>query len=179
MGALGLGLIEFWLRFDSVFGLVGFKKEEQMRLLLDTNIVVDYVLNRQEENQKYELLFSLIKIGELDAWISCSQLTDILYILSQGGKKHLSDQAAQIVENLLEHINVYPLQKSEIIRALRSSWQDNEDACIYQCAKSLKADYIISNNKKDFSKSRIAVAQVDEFFLALERAGINFDWVNL
>ena len=38
------------------------------------------------------------------------------------------------------------------------------DACVYQCALKLKADAIITRNRKDFEKSSIRVLDCEELF---------------
>lgn len=47
---------------------------------------------------------------------------------------------------------------------LASVWDDPEDALIYECALSLKADAIISRNAADFQKGVIPIMTCQEFF---------------
>lgn len=47
---------------------------------------------------------------------------------------------------------------------LASVWNDPEDALIYECALSLKADAIISRNAADFQKGVIPIMTCQEFF---------------
>ena len=52
-----------------------------------------------------------------------------------------------------------------IINANSSKFKDFEDGVQYFCAKEIKADLIISNNKKDFKLSDINVLTPKEFCL--------------
>lgn len=58
----------------------------------------------------------------------------------------------------------------DIENALESSWPGFEDAWLYQCAKKLHVDAIITRNKADFERSTIPVYNRTEFFAYLENA---------
>ena len=55
------------------------------RLLVDTNVLVDYLGNREPFSQQARLLMILGKVGEYSLWVSATQITDLVYILSNGG----------------------------------------------------------------------------------------------
>ena len=56
--------------------------------------------------------------------------------------------------------------------AVSSNFDDLEDALIYQAARSVKAEAIITRNQKDFEKSSIPALNSNEFFdwLALHKS---------
>lgn len=58
----------------------------QAKLLLDTNVVVDYLNEREPFYEKARLLMIGGRVGEFELWISSSQVTDLVYILSNGGR---------------------------------------------------------------------------------------------
>ena len=58
----------------------------------------------------------------------------------------------------------YSTEGKIIEDANNSKFKDFEDGVQYFCAKEIKADLIISNNKKDFWESDIFVLKADEFY---------------
>lgn len=58
----------------------------QAKLLLDTNVVVDYLNEREPFYEKARLLMIGGRVGEFELWISSSQVTALVYILSNGGR---------------------------------------------------------------------------------------------
>lgn len=60
------------------------------------------------------------------------------------------------------------LGEYDIENALESSWPDFEDACLYQCAKKLRVEAIITRNQADFERSTVPVYDCAEFFAHLK-----------
>lgn len=58
------------------------------RVLLDTNIVLDFLLQRQPFVTEAEVLWQIIKNGEIQGYVSATTLTNIFYITrkSKGSK---------------------------------------------------------------------------------------------
>ena len=67
------------------------------------------------------------------------------------------------------YARICPSTEADVDAALDSAWDDFEDACVYQCARRLKADAIITRNQKDFARSSIKVFDCDELFAYLEK----------
>ncbi|WP_165045090.1 PIN domain-containing protein [Adlercreutzia sp. ZJ138] len=135
-----------------------------MRLLVDTNIVIDCMQCREPFATDARKLLILGALGELELWLSPSQMTDAFYLLSEGGKKSLADTTKARLATVRKLARLCPLGESVIDAALNSPWDDFEDACLYQCARQVKADAIITRNKKDFQRSTIAVLNCAELF---------------
>ncbi|GAA6622962.1 type II toxin-antitoxin system VapC family toxin [Scytonema sp. NUACC26] len=51
-----------------------------MRVLIDTNILLDYLLNREPFLQDAEALFKTIDSGQVVGYVTATTLTDIFYI---------------------------------------------------------------------------------------------------
>lgn len=139
------------------------------KLLIDTNIVIDYLNGREPYFEKARLLMLAGRVGDFDLWISSSQASDLVYILSDGGKRSLMARTLERLRGLRTFINVYAVGSSEVDKMLASSWADPEDALLFEVALSLKADAIVSRNKSDFESSLIRVFDCEELFDWLER----------
>ena len=88
--------------------------------------------------------------------------TDIFYI----AKKELKDRelALNLLKDVLKTIRIASVTEYNINEALSLNWNDFEDSVQYVIGKSVFAEYIVTRNTTDYSKSRIKVVSPDEFF---------------
>ena len=114
-----------------------------MKLLLDTNILLDCMMDRQPFAADARKLLILGALGEVDLWMSPSQFTDAFYLLTEGGKPRLAESVKLRLLKVKRLARICTLGEYDIENALESSWPDFEDACLYQCAKKLHAEAII------------------------------------
>ena len=120
-----------------------------MRLLLDTNIVVD-ILTKRTGYEDSRMILRYCEAGRAEGLISATTVTDVMYILC----KHISPNAVrEAVQTLLSIVGVAGVLKADIIAAFASDMTDYEDAVQASCAARNKADYIVTRNVKDFEKS--------------------------
>jgi len=122
-----------------------------MKLLLDTNIIVDVLSQRDG----YETSLQLIKhceLGHIEGFVSAITITNVMYIL----RKHIAPNLVrEVVQTLLLMVEVANVTKSDITFGFTSEMKDYEDAVQAACAARIKADYIVTRNIKDFAKSPI------------------------
>ena len=135
-----------------------------MRLFVDTNIVLDYLDERPGYVGPARKLMILGFLHEFDLWMSASQTTDLFYLLTNGGRASEATEVKRTMQRARQFIRVCSLNEADVDAALDSTWNDFEDACGYQCALKLKADAIITRNRKDFEKSSIRVLDCEELF---------------
>lgn len=131
-----------------------------MQILIDTNVVLDVLLNRTPYSANAEQILR-ISDSDVQKFISASSVTDIFYI----ARKELKDKtlAIKLIKRLLKIIHVANVSEQEIILALDSNWSDFEDSVQNSVAQSHNFDMIITRNKKDFSKSNIQIETPSEF----------------
>ncbi len=134
-----------------------------MKLLLDSNIVIDFLAKRQPYCESIEKLMLLGKTGDHELWISTTQANYIFYILGKG-KKNSAYIVKEKMCKLKTFVRFCGLSENGFLNVLDSSWEDLEDACVHEVAVYLSADAIITRNKSDFTKSNIPVYDCDEFF---------------
>ena len=130
-----------------------------MKVLLDTNIVLDIALNREP----YVIdAISLFEIPEekLTFYITPSSITDIYYIT----KKQLThEKSLEFILDLLECCEMCPQTKAVFKKAAQSQFKDFEDAVQYFGAEDAEVDVIITRNQKDFSEATLPVYSPQEF----------------
>jgi len=122
-----------------------------MRLLLNTNIVVDVISKRKGYENSLQLI-RYCELGKVEGFISATTVTDIMYIL----RKHITPREVRnAVQTLLLILDVVDVLKSDITSAFLSDIKDFEDAVQSCCAQRIKVDYIATNNLKDFKNSTV------------------------
>ena len=152
----------------------------QAKLLLDTNVVIDFLDGRNINREETLLLFTAGRVGEFSLWISASQVTDLVYILSEGGKAKLIPNVLERLRLLRTFVNVYAVNTFQIDAMLGTSWKDPEDALLYEVARAISADAIITNNVADFEQDAIRVLNCPDFFKWLEaERGLTYQEVQL
>ena len=112
------------------------------------------------------------RVGEFDLWISASQVTDLIYILSEGGKASLIKEVSEQLQGLRTFVNVFPVSDREIDKMLSSSWKDPEDRLLFEVALTLKANCLVTRNQSDFESNLVPILNCDELFNWLKS---NFD----
>ena len=74
-----------------------------------------------------------------------------------------------MLERLLQIVSVAGVTETEILAALKSGWNDFEDAVQYFTAQNIEVSYIITINKKDYLSADIVVVEPEEFFNLIKR----------
>ena len=118
-----------------------------MRVLVDTNVIIDFVLNRAPFADEATILFQHIEQQTFSAVVSASAVTDIFYLL----KKEKVDAIA-FLKDFLSVVDVLGVDKTIIMYALHSGWTDFEDAVQAQVAIENNIDAIVTRNTKDYSQ---------------------------
>ncbi len=132
-----------------------------MRILVDTNIILDVLLKREAFYQSGKSVLELTEYAEFDEYVSASAVTDIYYIV----RRTLKDAAAarKALKHLFEVVNVAGVSAQDIQRALDMPWDDFEDAVQYSAALSAKLDAVITRDKNGYRSAQIPVYHPEEF----------------
>lgn len=131
-----------------------------MRVVLDTNVVLDLLLERDPFCQQATAIFSLAERGSLNAALCATTITTIDYLLSQSMTKK---QSRKVIENLLELFEVCPVNRAVLQSATLSPINDFEDAVLHESARLSNCQAIITRNGKDFKKATLAILDPAEF----------------
>ena len=140
----------------------------RFRFMLDTNVVIDYLQDREPFRKSSLLLMMLGRIGEFELWLLESQFTDLVFILSEGGKPSLMPDTLEQLRGLRTFVEVHSSGSLGIDLMLASDWSDPEDALIHEAALALQADAIITRNQKDFADGLVKALDCEELFTYLE-----------
>jgi len=131
-----------------------------MRILLDTNILLDIALKRDPHFLFSVKAFKMIDGKAIFGFITATTVTDLYYI----SKKECGhDIAIQFINNLLSVVDVLEVNKKIILLSLNSSFPDFEDAIQINTAKINDVEVIITRNPKDFVETEITILSPKQF----------------
>ena len=136
-----------------------------MRVLLDTDVVLDVVLAREPFAQKSAQLFKLHEQGKIDAYIAAITPINVFYITRKikGGQV-----ARQAVELLLGSFAVCPLSHSVLDEAYKLPFADYEDAVQNAGATANGLDSIVTRDINDYKNATILVLSPTDFLAKLK-----------
>ena len=145
------------------------------KLLLDSNIVIDFINHREPFFDDAKLLMICGRVGEFSLWIASSQVTDLIYILTDGGKKNKIPEILEALRSLRTFINVYAVTDTDVDKMLANSWSDPEDGLLIDLALKMRADAIITRDEDFPETDLIRVQDCKEFFASLkEEEGVSY-----
>jgi predicted nucleic acid-binding protein len=136
-----------------------------VRVLIDTNIVLDFLLQREPFSQDAEFLFQAIDAGQITGYVTATTLTDIFYI---SRKRTCSvEQARQAVSEILTAMVICPIDRAVLESAFNSGLVDFEDAVQIFGAVAQGLDAILTRDSKGFLSSPIPVMSVQELLRSI------------
>lgn len=138
-----------------------------MKILVDTNIIIDTLTGREPFRESAEQIFMLAANQIEDMYITASSATDIYYLV----RKHLhnTEQSKNTMSKLYQLFGILDVTANDCQDALLLDMKDYEDAVISCCAKRNQMDYIVTRNIKDYEHSKVKVLLPDDFIrLALQ-----------
>ncbi len=119
-----------------------------MKIMVDTNIIIDVLLEREPFVEDSCRLLSLCEEHRIDGFISASSVTDIYYLVRK--YTHNTELAYKAIGKVLEIVKVCSVTNNEVILAFQKKAKDFEDCLVAVCAASIHCDYIVTRNIRDF-----------------------------
>ena len=132
-----------------------------MRVLLDTNVVLDYLGANQGFADDAEMVFALAEKRNDIKFVSSSAITDIIYVLKRAVKD--MEIVRRKYQSFRNRISILSVTEQDIDKAFLRNWKDFEDAVQYTVAESNGVDCIITRNKGDFEEDKIPCYTPAEF----------------
>lgn len=118
-----------------------------MKVLLDTNIIVDDALEREPFWEASEQVLLLVEQRQVEGYVSASSFGDLYYIIRRGRGR---DWTLNYLRRLITFCQVATVDQTAINMALTANFRDFEDAIQYSCAVVNQLDAIVTRNPQDF-----------------------------
>ena len=132
------------------------------KVFVDTNVVLDVLLQRYPFWQDSLRIFQFAELGEIEAYVSASSMTDIFYVAN---KKLSTPVARQAIEGLLGLFRVVGVDADDLSNALHVPIHDFEDALQAYCAFKAGADVLLTRDIGGFVNIEMKVVTPGEFNL--------------
>ena len=136
------------------------------RILVDLNVVLDVLFDRQPHARAAESLWRAVEAGRIEALLPAHGLTTAYYLAARHRNAAF---ARRIVQDLMALFGVATVDEGVIRRALALEWPDFEDAVCAAAAEGSGCEAIVTRDPEDFRGSPIdvmdpgtAVARLDQ-----------------
>ena len=121
-----------------------------MKVLLDTNIIVDVALERQPFYAESLQVLSMVYHKRVKGYISASSFSDIYYIVRKAKGRDLT---LDFLERMATLCQIASVNQAAIEMAFNANFRDFEDAIQYSSAVINQLDAIVTRNPRDFAVS--------------------------
>lgn len=130
-----------------------------IHFFLDTNVILDFLMDRRPFSRDAAELFSVSINGKIKIYVSAISFNNLYYVLRQTEGHR---RAIQLVDDLDSMVTVIDLNIAILRSSLKSDMKDFEDAIQYYSALSnSKIQAIVTRNVKDYSERDLLVIQPD------------------
>jgi len=137
----------------------------KIRILVDLNVVIDVIQNRQPFYEDSAGVLDVVARREVSGWLAAHSVTTLYYVISRIRNR---EAAVNAVTGLLESFTVATVDDTVIRKALSLGWTDFEDAVQMAATVADDIDYLITRNIKDFQNGPVPVIQPAAFLALLD-----------
>ena len=136
-----------------------------MRVLVDTNIILDDFLEREPFVEDAAALMEAIESERIVGYVTATTLTNIFYIARRQTRS--IELARQAVSETLTLMEVCLVDHAILEAAFPSNLRDFEDAVHLACAMASRLDAIITRNAQDFAGATLPILSTRELLESL------------
>jgi predicted nucleic acid-binding protein len=138
-----------------------------MRVVFDTNVLLDYLMKRKPFNIIADQIFLLASQKKVEGFVTANSLTDIYYIFR---KVVSTNTAKESILIMLDFLTIIDIVGNDCYSAFYHKIVDFEDALITVCAEKTGADYIITRDADFLSQNAtVKVISPNDFMLIYDK----------
>lgn len=126
--------------------------QKSMVLLIDANIILDVLLARPDFVRESSLIWKLCETEQAKGYVSALTFANLVYIMR---KQLTPDKIEDVLQRLGLIFEFTDLTSGDLSKAAALHWGDFEDAVQAVTAERVHANYIITRNVRDFTKSSV------------------------
>ena len=132
-----------------------------MKLFLDTNVLIDFILERPLFYKPAAMIISYAAERKIRVCVSALSVVTANFICVERCKMRL-DVYRRKMDFLRNVIDICSVDSSDIYSSYDANWKDFEDGVQYFSAIRDKVDYLVTRNVKDFEESDTKVISTDQ-----------------
>jgi predicted nucleic acid-binding protein len=122
------------------------------RILLDTNIVLDVLLDRQPHVKASAVVWTAVETGVAEGMLAAHAVTTVHYLV----QKELGATAAKrVVASILKVFGIAAVDAAVVQEALQLPFSDFEDAVTAAAARFAGCECIVTRDPKGFRGSPV------------------------
>ena len=132
-----------------------------MVLLIDTNIILDFLLQRKAFYTEAQKIMEFCADKNTTGYVAFHSISNIWYLL-----RGISDTERRAYIRRVCVILRVACASHELVECAidNTNFKDFEDCLQDKCAQAVHADYVITRNAADFVHSRVKAITPEEFF---------------
>ena len=136
-----------------------------MVVLVDTNVILDVLMKREPFAKDAREILIKCAMGEIKGYLATHSIPNLFYILR---KNFTEKERRSLIISLCDIFLISDLNTEKILSAAENDdFSDFEDCLQEECAVEVMADYIVTRNPADFTKSRVKTIQPAELLTIL------------
>ena len=136
-----------------------------MTAFVDTDVILDFLLNRGDNGLFAKELFSRSRLGRIKLFTSPIVISNVYYMVSKMENKR--DAKVKTLK-LTRIIKILDLNSRIMLQGLESNFKDIEDAFQSYCAENAGINILITRNIKDYKWSNLSILTPQEILVKLD-----------
>lgn len=133
-----------------------------MKILFDTNVILDALLQRHPHDVPATQLLAAVECGQVKGFLAATTVTTIHYLAARASDRH---HAQQHITRLLMLFSVAPITHLVLADALLLPFTDFEDAVLHEAARQVGVDGIVTRNGADFKAATLPIYTPEELLV--------------
>lgn len=130
-----------------------------MRVLFDTNVVLDVLQDRALFAEAASALFDEVNAGTLTGLLGATTITTLFYLVEKSEGRII---ALQSVRRLMQRFDIAPVSQSVLEDALELGFPDFEDGVLHEAGRNARAEAVVTRDTEGFQGSHLTVYTPDE-----------------
>jgi len=131
------------------------------RILVDTNVLLDYLLTREPYYEDAKKIVIACAEGKVNGCIAAHSISNMFFILR---KDYSIEERRAVLTNLCKIFDVEGIDKVKLLAGLQNGeFSDFEDCLQMECAKAYGAEYIVTRNVTDYKASTVEAVTPEEY----------------
>ncbi len=130
-----------------------------MKVLFDTNIILDVLLNRKKFVELSSNLVGMVENKNIEGYLCATTITTLDYLISKAVNRK---QANIEIKKLLTIFNIADVNSTVLELSVNSAFTDFEDAVQYYSGECCKVDGLATRNAKDYKNTNLPIYTPDE-----------------
>lgn len=135
-----------------------------MRILIDTNVVLDVLMARRPHVDHALAVFALVDSGRVRGVLGATTITTVFYLAAKGVGVA---QARAHVRALIDLFDVASVDRAVLVTALDAGFDDFEDGVLHEAGVAAGVDAIVSRDGAGFASASLPVFTPSAFLAAV------------